>query len=267
VATTIYSTLDTVVLGFLTDEFQVGLYTAAVKLSKVAIPLVVGLSAVMIPKMANSIESGDYSTQIGLLQKSFRFILFIATPISMGLFIFREQFILIFSGTDFLDAAQSMKYLAFLPLFIGLGYFFGFQILVPYGLNKGLFIATTGGLLFFGVLNVILTPSSGAKGTAISIFVAELMVTLFYVAFCPRKIILALSWKEMLRCIAIGLIFFPIYKLIQLLGVNPEIELVLGIIFCSGIYFSLHYYLFSSVFVLEGLQMAKSKLSLFKNRL
>ena len=251
-ATTVYSTLDSVTLGLISNEFEVGLYTAAVKISKIAIPVVTGMSAVLIPRIANAIGKGDKKEEFTILNKSFSFILFLSIPASFGLFLFRDEFILLFSGVDFLPAAESLKYLAFLPFFIGLGYFFGFQVLVPNGLNRGLFLSTIIGLFIFLGLNLLLTPERGAEGTAIAILCTEGLVTILYIAFTPNSIVTKLPWTEIAYCVLISILFYPIKSILNMLNLSTELSLVIGIFTCSLVYFLSQYYIFSNQFVKLG---------------
>lgn len=251
-ATTVYSTLDSVTLGLISNEFEVGLYTAAVKISKISIPVVTGMSAVLIPRIANAIGNEDRKGEFIILSKSFSFVLFLSVPASFGLFLFRDEFVLLFSGIDFLPAAESLKYLAFLPFFIGLGYFFGFQVLIPKGLNRGLFISTIIGLSVFLSLNLLLTPELGAEGTAIAILCTEGLVTIFYIAFTPKSIIVKLPWQEIIYCLLISMLFYPIKSLLNTLDLSTELSLAIGVFTCSLIYFLTQYYVFSNQFVKLG---------------
>ena len=256
-ATTVYSTLDSVILGFMTNEYQVGLYTAGVKLSKVAIPIVTGLSAVLLPKIAGAIQKNNLGEELDILKKSFAFIAFISIPISLGLFLFRENFILAFADESFISAKSSMSILSFLPVFIGLGYFFGFQILVPNNLNKGLFISTLIGLFTFLVINMLLTSQYGAKGTATATLGTEIIVTFCYAFFTPKRILVSLPWKEIFICFATALVFFPVRWIILELNLSLMLELIIGIITCTVLYFTLQFFIFSNEFVVYGVDYIK----------
>jgi O-antigen/teichoic acid export membrane protein len=256
-ATTVYSTLDSVILGFMTNEYQVGLYAAGVKLSKVAIPIVTGLSAVLLPKIAGAIQKNNLGEELNILKKSFAFIAFISIPISLGLFLFRENFILAFADESFISAKSSMSFLSFLPVFIGLGYFFGFQVLVPNNINRGLFISTLIGLLIFLVINILLTPQYGAKGTAIATLGTEIVVSLCYAFFAPKRILVSLPWKEVVICLAMSLVFFPVHWIIIQLNLSSMLELIIGIISCTVLYFTLQFVIFSNEFVAYGIEYIK----------
>jgi O-antigen/teichoic acid export membrane protein len=258
-AATVYTNLDTVILGFLSNKSQVGFYAAGTKLSKAAIPIITAFCAVLLPRVAQSISNKDSKLEEALLTKSFSFISFIAVPAFFGLWFLRENIIILFSGESFLPAAEGMIYMALLPLLIGFGYVFAYQVLVPHGLNKQMFTASIYGLITFILVNIILVPKFGFIGTAISIALTELVVTFSYIYFTPKRLLKILPWNSLLQSGVICILFLPIVMLIKSNGFNNISELVLAIISCAFVYFSLQYVLFKNTFIQEGLSFLIKK--------
>ena len=61
VATTIYTNLDTVMLGFMKDDTEVGYYTASVKVKSILVSFVTALSTVLLPRVSYYIEPVSYT--------------------------------------------------------------------------------------------------------------------------------------------------------------------------------------------------------------
>ncbi len=263
-ATTIYSTLDSVTLGFITNKIQVGLYAASIKLAKVGVPLITSLSAVLVPKIANAIERKSIEEELTILKKSFAFIAFLAVPIAFGLYIYADNFILVFSGKEFVEASVSLRYMACLPVFIGLGYLFGFQILIPRGHNKYLLYATLSGLLVFIALNLTITPYLGASGTAIAILCTEFIVTLLYMILSPKQLRADLPWIEFIKASLSCSSFFILKLILSSLEFDSTVELIMGIIFSAAVYFMIQGFLFSNQFVTSAVMTLKGKLNRVK---
>lgn len=259
-ATTIYTSLDSVVLGLLSDNYQVGLYSAGVKLAKVSIPIVTGLSAVIIPGIAQAIKEKNLAFEAQMVAKSFSFIVFLGIPIATGLYVFREPFIEVLLGSEYLEAKPSMAYLSFLPLFIGLGYLFGLQILVPNNLNKSLFTATSLGVVVFIIANIILTPKLGATGAAIAILLTELIVTTGYIYFTPKYLLKELPYKDMLYAIIASIIFFFIHYTLTFFEMHSITNLSLSIVLSASSYFLIQHYIFSNALVQTMINTFQSKL-------
>lgn len=60
VAVSIYTNLDTVMLGFMTDDTQVGLYSASVKVKTLLLAIVSSLGNVLLPRLSVYIHDNDY---------------------------------------------------------------------------------------------------------------------------------------------------------------------------------------------------------------
>lgn len=235
-AATAYTNLDTVILGFLSGESEVGYYAASMRLSKAAIPFITAFCAVLIPKVANSVIAKDELAEVLLLRKSFLFVSLIGVPILFGLMTLNEPIIILFSGEKFIPAAKSLFYLSILPLLIGFGYFFAYQILVPHGKSKEMFISALLGLLTFASANFILVPNHGFIGSSIAIVVTELMVTLAYIYFVPKYLLIKLPWKQFVWAILLSLFFVPINYILEL-WITNNLTLILTSIFTCTLFF------------------------------
>ena len=74
VATSMYTMLDTILIGFFADERSVGLYSASIKLTKISIPFIISAATVLMPRISKLFGSGDYTSLNLILNKSFNFI-------------------------------------------------------------------------------------------------------------------------------------------------------------------------------------------------
>jgi len=254
IATSMYTMLDTVLLGFLSDTHAVGLYTAAVKLAKIALPIVTSLGMVLVPGLAKNLSQKNMGQVQLTLNKSFAFTAFFAIPIGFGLALLAPEFISAFSSNKFLDATLSMQILAVLPLLIGYGYFFGFQILVPDGKDKEMLLSVLGGVVVGLVLNFALVPSMKQVGAALSNVLSELVVTALYFYFVKKLYSFKFSFKPLLTAIASSLVFIPITLLLRSADLNVYVLLLIAIPACAGAYVLLQKFLFKESLLNEIIQ-------------
>lgn len=259
-ATTIYTTLDTVLLGFLSTNSEVGYYTAAVKLSKVTLPVLTGMGLVVIPRAAKFIKDNDASKELRLYSKSFSFLILLAIPMSLGIFLLSEEAILLFSGPEFFGAIADVKILAALPLLIGFGHFLAFQVLIPNNKNKGMFYSTVIGMCVFGVLCFLLVPTMGSTGTAIANSSTELVVTIGYLYFIPRRIINALPWKKVIYALIASLTFIPTVWVIKALNAGIIFNFVSSTLLCAFFYFLIQHYMFKEALTKDIIDSIKLKI-------
>jgi len=249
IAISIYTLIDTLLLGFLADNKSVGLYTAAIKISKIFIPLVASLGTVLIPKITQSIYTNDNKLTQTLTDKSFSFICLLGIPISFGLFIYSPEIMMVFSGDQFIDAIPTMQIASPLVFLIGLGSIFGLQLLIPGGNEKGFLVATIFGLVISIILNLTLVTTFKDKGTAIATVMSELTVSLASFYFVKRKMQLRFNWSLALNALGTCLIFIPIALFVRSFEVSDFIRLGMAIFLCVTLYFTVQVFIFKETLV------------------
>lgn len=204
VATTVYTNLDTVMLGLMKSDFDVGIYNAAIKIKTLLVMLVTSLGTVMLPRLSEYAEENRTGEFRHLISKAISFVLLFSVPVSLFCMIFADQIILLLSGREFLPAAIPMIVLMPTLILIGLSNITGIQILVPTGREKQVMISVTAGALIDLAVNLLLIPEYGSTGAAIGTLLAETAVTLWQAWLLRdllRQILPHVEWK----CIAGGL--------------------------------------------------------------
>lgn len=175
-ATTVYLNLDTVMLGFMKTDTDIGYYNAAVKIKNMLVSIVTSLGAVLLPRVTYYLEKGEEDKFKELSVKALQFVIFIAIPFMVYFIIFARQGILLLSGTNYLNAVLPMQCMMPTLLFIGLTNIMGIQIMVPMGKENGALIAVIAAAVVDLALNIILIPRYAATGAAIGTMVAEIVV-------------------------------------------------------------------------------------------
>jgi O-antigen/teichoic acid export membrane protein len=259
-AASIYTYLDILLLGFLSTETSVGYYTAAIKLTKIAIPFITAAGFVLIPKFAIQSDIHDEQSIQALLNKSWHYIVFFSVPISVGFFSLAKEFILVFSGDEFTQAIPTMQLLSMLPFLIGLGYFFAFQVLAPMGRSKEMFYAVLVGMCVSLILNFILIPLYQANGTAITILFTEIVVTSLYFYFVSKYFSYKFDWILVLKSSLSCVFFIPIAIMIRQLNFNNVIVLLVAIGASALSYFCIQYFIFKDKYFKQILKDIQRKL-------
>lgn len=264
-AASIYTMLDTVLLGFFSDDASVGLYAAAVKLVKLTIPVVTAMGVILIPLITREFHQQNFSAIRNLLDQSFRFLMFFSIPVCAGLALLAPELILLFSGKQFVEAIPVMRLLATLPLLIGLGHYYCFQILLPAGKTRQIFLSVLMGAITCLFLNWLLVPSLKSVGASIANIATEAVVTLCYAFFMKQFYSPASRWKYGLHAIAGSLLFIPIILLIRSLHLPLLVFILVATISCSLVFFSVQWWVFKNYFLLDFVQPLKERLLRKKN--
>ena len=182
-ATTIYLHLDTVMLGFMTNDTEVGYYNASVKIKTILVSIVTSLGAVLLPRAAYYVEHNMMDDFRKITSKALKFDWIFATPLMVYFMLFASEGIYFLSGKDYADAIVPMIVIMPTTLLIGLTNIMGIEILVPTGREKIVLYSEIAGAIVDLILNAILIPQLKSTGAAIGTLVAELVVFIYqYIA-------------------------------------------------------------------------------------
>ena len=108
-ATIIYTNLDTVMLGFMKSDIDVGYYNAAVKIKVILVQVVASLGGVLLPRCSYYVEKGMWADFKRICSKALNFVVVIALPLSVYFIIYAQDAIMFLSGSEYLGAILPMK--------------------------------------------------------------------------------------------------------------------------------------------------------------
>jgi len=183
-ASSIYTILDTLMLGFIKDYVEVGYYSTAMHMSKSVLTVVTSLSLVAIPRISYYMKNNEYDKINDLINKSFSIITFLSVPAAIGLACISCVFVPLFFGQQFVGAIVPLMILSMLIIIIGLNNLTGTQILVAMGFDNLFLYSVLAGTLSNLFMNCVFIPLWGAIGASIASIIAEILVlfvTVFYV--------------------------------------------------------------------------------------
>ena len=223
ISSSIYSLLDTTMLGILNGDAAVGLYTAASKLCRLVVQLITAICAVFLPRLSYYVGKNETGKFREMALTSANLIVFIAVPCSFGLLVLAEQAIWLFSGVGFLDAVPATRILAVNLFFSAVDGFLGWQILVPNNRDKVLLGATMLGATADFVLNLILIPLAGVEGAAVATLISEVSVFGICLFYSAKYLNFARLFGHCIKCMVASLPVFLIG-----LFVNNRIHSVIG---------------------------------------
>lgn len=175
-ATIIYTHLDTIMLGFMATDDDVGYYGAAVKIKTILVSIVTSLGTVLLPRASYYVQNNMMEEFKNITHKSLNFIFLLATPMTIFFILFAKQGIFFLSGSAFEGSILPMQIIMPTVLFIGITNLLGIQILVPTGREKYVLYSEIVGAVVNIILNVILIPAYQSAGAAMGTLAAEFAV-------------------------------------------------------------------------------------------
>ena len=235
-ATTIYTNLDTVMLGFMKTDMDVGYYNAAVKIKNILLGIVTSLGTVLLPRASYYIEN-DYMEEFRrITQKAIKFVFLISIPLTVYFILYAKEGILFLSGNAYSKAILPMQVIMPTLIFIGLTNIMGIQILVPLGREKIVLYSEIAGAIVDLFINILLIPRMAATGAAIGTLIAELAV--WIVQFVALRYDIIEAYKKVKYfAIILGIIIASMLSIwIKLFRLGSFITLVLTAIVFFGTY-------------------------------
>ena len=189
-ATTIYTNLDTVMLGFIKTDIDVGYYNAAIRVKSLLVTFVTSLGTVLLPRASYYVENNMVEDFKKIIGKSLSFTLIISIPLVAYFICFAEEVIMFLSGANYVNSILPMQILMPTILLIGITNVTGMQMMVPLGLEKQVLISEVLGAIVDLVINIMMIPNFSYVGAAIGTLIAEIIV-MTYQLFILRESILS----------------------------------------------------------------------------
>lgn len=189
VITTIYSILDSTMLGFLSNDTEVGYYSAAIKISKMSLALITNATLVLLPRLSSYVNENRKEDFNNLVKNSLQVITFIAVPMTFGLIAIAQPLIVLFSGPSYIPATSTMILITPIVFALSISYFTGTQILPAISKEKVSLYSYIAGALTNFTANFILIPKLGAFGAAISTVAAESIVAIIQFIYLRKMLV------------------------------------------------------------------------------
>ncbi len=240
-AIVIYTQLNTVILGLMKTNADVGLYDSAMKIKNILVSVVTALGAVLLPRASYYVKQGLFEDFAKITEKAIHFVCILALPLMAYFILFATNGIHFLSGKQFDGAILPMQIILPTIFLIGLTNVIGIQVLVPLGKEKEVFYSVAGGGVIDLAACLLLIPEYAVVGAAVSNLLAELtvfMLQIYYVSKCRDKVNVAkalgsveygkillaivaamgvawqcksIAWKDFFVLLLSGSIFFAVY--------------------------------------------------------
>ena len=259
-ATTIYTNLDNVMLGFMKDDVEVGYYNAATKIKNILVSIVTSLGTVLMPRASYYLQNGMKDEFYKLSKKAIKFVFLAATSMMIYFMLFAREGVLFLSGEAFEGAILPMIIVMPTLLFIGLTNIMGIQMLVPMGREDAVMISTFAGAIVDLILNAIAIPVLGASGAAIGTLVAEFVVLIVQLIYLRKDVAFLYTGQSYLKLLIALIAAFIAGCAVKLLIPGIFIKLVISAMLFFGVYALILYILKEEIVtenVNKGIQMIK----------
>lgn len=173
IATTIYISSDTTILGFISGDISVGVYSVSTKIYSIIKNILSSVIIVSIPRLA-SLVGDDKKQQFNeVAEDIYSTLLTLVVPAILGIIILRKEIVLIVSNESYLAATSSLSLLCIALFSCLCAWFWGQCILVPNEMENFVFKSTLISAIINLVLNFMLIPVWKENAAAFTTVISE----------------------------------------------------------------------------------------------
>ncbi len=175
-AISLYTISATFILGLFTNNTVVGYFAAADKLVQAVKGLYAPVSQAIYPLIGNKINE-DKQTGLVFIKKITRIVGAGMFVVSVMLFVLADPIVNLMLGQQYQQSVLLLQIMAFLPWIIALNNIYGIQTMLNLGYKQAFsYILVAAAILGVG-LSLIFVPIYEGLGTAITILLVEIFVT------------------------------------------------------------------------------------------
>ncbi|MBR1688762.1 MAG: oligosaccharide flippase family protein [Prevotella sp.] len=194
ILTALYTSFNTIFLGFTSNNEQVGFYTTASKLMTIIIAVYSAWTSVVMPRISSTISSNNTAEFKLLITKSISALLTFSIPTIVLSVIFSPTIVYIISGSGYEGAYLPSRIIMPLTFIVGYSQILIMQVIIPNKNDNLLFVISAIGA-FIGILsNIILTPHYMAIGASLSWFISEVIVLIVSIYFTQHQFDIQFPW-------------------------------------------------------------------------
>lgn len=265
-AIVIYTQLNTVILGLMKTNVDVGLYDSAMKIKNILVSVVTALGAVLLPRASYYVKQGLVQEFAKISTKAVLFVIGLSLPLIVFFTLFADNGIHFLSGRYFDGAIFPMQIILPTILLIGLTNILGIQILVPLGKEKEVFYSVAAGAVVDLIACLALIPAFAVVGAAVSNLLAEatvFVVQYYYVSKCRDWVDISKAFRQVQYgkiALAVFVAVWLPYYFFKALAWNDFVILTVSGMTFFGIY-GIVLYIAKERFFMELLEPVRKKLS------
>ena len=233
----VFSTADTILIGYFLSNADVGIYRIGYQLSSVALFTCLALNTVLFPTMSRWAAEGNLSGVSSTLSRAFSFSLLLAVPVIVGGLLLSDRLLYFLYGSAFVPGTTAFIILLFVQLAIA-GVMLQTTCLNALDFPKQSFIATGIAALLNIVLNITLIPVYGIAGAAFATLLSIGLNAVIVFRFLSRHIPVRLERWPVVSIVVSGFVMGGVVLVFRLItGIPSLLSLIFAVLLGAAVYF------------------------------
>lgn len=183
----LYTTSNTFIIGIFKKTYDVGLFSAALKIENIFQTLFISMISQALFPAIGALISQNYEQGLKIWKKSSFIIITLNCFISIFLFSFSNEIISLFYGSYYIDSVKALKVLSFLPVIISISSVFGIQLMINLKHDRQYFIFTLIGASCGILLTTLFIQQSSYLLVCFSWVLTESIISILCIFFVINK--------------------------------------------------------------------------------
>ena len=233
-AVTIYTGMDSVLLGFMKGDAAVGAYDAAAKIRAVLVMVISSLCSVLLPRFSYYLSTRQEERFRRGLRLSGSLVFLVTLPLIAYFLLMGESCLTVLYGGVSGDTLWCLRLLIPTVFLVGCSNTTGIQLLTPMGRERTVMISTVVGALVDLIADLLLIPPLGAAGAALGTLIAEAAVLTVQAAAVRRLDMRLANGRDALRIAVVTLAASAELLLLRLLRLPAAGKVLLGAVLFFG---------------------------------
>ena len=232
VATTIYSDSDITILGLLSDNYHVGIYSIATKIYTTIKMILSSIIVVSIPRLSYLLGNNDICEFENTGKRIINVLTYCVLPAMVGIICIAYQIIFIVAGKNYVEGKIALQILGVALMFSLYSWFYTSCILIPAKREKDVLMTTAIAGFTNIFLNFVLIPYFIQNATAFTTLLAEFIS--FIICYIKSKEIVKIKIEirnfssTFIGCIGIFIFCFIVNKYLILNVILNTLICVIG---------------------------------------
>ena len=236
IATTIYVSADTTMLGWMTTNTVVGYYSVSAKIYKIVKQVLNSIVLVIIPRAASLVQNdGEFRKLVSIAGNA---LILLLLPAMVGLFVLSPEIVYVIAGEEFIKATSSLRILSVALFFSVIGNLYANCILIPLKKEKEVLKITIVSAIVNVGLNLFLIPVYGQNAAALTTLISEILVVVYCMFVAKKQFNMSLELD--LRSIVISCIssiaIVGICILVKAIFINQIMRMIVGTFLSVSMY-------------------------------
>lgn len=187
VASSLYSKIDVTMLGSMSTNVSVGLYSTAFRTINIAISIVAASTSIFLPRISYYYEVNrnrfeEYVTM------GVKIVAFLSIPATIGISMVSESLMTVLFGEAFREGHSVIQILSPLLIIRGVGDILCYQVLVSIGKENRFLVSYILAAVANIALNSLLIPNFSYEGAAIASVISELIVNVTLLRYSLQEV-------------------------------------------------------------------------------